>query len=159
MSNEYEERNFSCSKNHGCGHHNTITPPHHNHYYSNCNHHHEHTFCQYHNCCHGQCGCHFHSGCESDPIIIDTNKHDNTKENLLVVDGAKELLTVTSGVPSTQKTILTVKRDNTKTDKTEHDEDFKKLTQKITALENKVEDSNSKNLFLTNDTKNKLNRI
>lgn len=116
-----------------------------------------------HGCCHChsqlcQCGrCHRCTTAYNcnEPTL---RERDDTKENRLVIDGDKDLLSVNTGVPSQRKTILTVKRDNTKEDKTDHDRDHKELLGKITAIENKLQESHS-NLFLTEDTKQKINKI
>lgn len=169
---EFEKRDITCENKRTCGTHLVYTPP------RNC--------CgggytpyflypfAYYNGCYNRCGCGYNCGgrcgvgcdfsIECEQPTVSSNKHDNTKENLLVIDGATDLLKITSGVPSsTKKSILTVYRDKTKVDLNKYDNDYKNILSKITELENKGTSSGGTsvtgNLSLTLDTRFKINTL
>ena len=85
--------------------------------------------------------------------------HDNTKENLLDIEGATDLLSIKTGVPSTKKSILTVSRDKTKLDVTTFETFKKEYETRIKSLEGKVSSQGTEIKALQTLTSDLIKRI
>lgn len=93
--------------------------------------------------------------------LLGSNTKDNTKENLLEVVGATDLLEVETGVPSENKTKLKVFRDSTKLDTADFLEQLGKVNDKLdTKMENsKLNDLATKEELKKLATKEEMNLL
>lgn len=85
--------------------------------------------------------------------------HDNTKENLLVIEGATDLLSIKTGVPKTDKSVLTVSRDKTKLDVTTFESFKKEYDSKVKSLETTISSQATEIKSLQTLTNDLLKRV